>query len=80
MTRSASLGVVGNQVSHDTVRCLEWLLSAAKQGQVVGVACGAVMRHQKYALNVSGEVYSNPVLARGIVALLGDELSRLARE
>lgn len=78
--RRTPFGVIGNDVSHDTVRCLEWLLSAAKQGQVVGVAYGAILKRQKYALNTCGEAHNNPVLARGIVALLGDELSQLARE
>lgn len=74
MRRPYSL--IPDNISHDTVKCLETLLDQARNGEVIGVAFAAMLKRRGYIVNSAGEAYRNPTFSRGIVAALDDQLSR----
>lgn len=63
-----------DNLSEDTIECLEQLLDAAKRGHLLGLAYAAMLRRREFITNTAGECRRNPVFARGIVASLDDEL------
>jgi hypothetical protein len=67
--------LVPDSLSTDTVEALSELLEQAKAGNVKGLAFVAVYKGAQFIVNVAGELVSNPVLARGMVASLDDYLS-----
>lgn len=66
--------LVPDTISKDTVECLEQLLSAARKGQVIGLAYAAMMKRREYIVNTAGEAHRNPIFARGMLASLDDQL------
>jgi hypothetical protein len=78
--RKNPFGLVPNDVSSDTVKCLETLLEQARRGQVLGLAYAAMLRKRAYVVNAAGEAHRNPTFARGCVQALDDELGRRIRD
>lgn len=74
--RRPAYHVIGEQLSHDTIECLERLLVEAKAGIIIGIAFAAIMRRQHYIAHSCGEVSRQRVLTRGILRELDDKLSR----
>ena len=66
--------LVPDTISKDTVKCLEQLLRAARQGQVIGLAYAAMLKRREYIVNSAGEAHRNPTFARGMVSALDDQL------
>ena len=75
MKRPFSL--VPDKISHDTMDCLQALAAQAKSGDVIGIAYAVMYRERSYIVNTAGELHRNPAFARGVVAVLDDELSRM---
>lgn len=71
--------LIPDQVSADTVKCLETLLSRAKSGEVIGVAFCAMLHNRAFIVNAAGEAHRSPTFARGMVAALDDELGQRMR-
>lgn len=71
--------LVGDQLSHDTIKCLEELLAYAKEGRLIGIAFAALYKERVYIVNAAGEAYRNPTFARGLIAELDDELAKLTK-
>lgn len=71
--------LVRDTVSRDTVEALEQLLEAAREGQIVGLAFGAMLRRKRYLVNCAGEACRDPTTARGMICALDDELSVLVQ-
>lgn len=71
--------LVRDTVSTDTVEALEQLLTAAREGQIVGLVFGAMLRRRRYLVNCAGEACRDPTAARGIICALDDELSALVQ-
>lgn len=67
--------LVPDQISNDTVECLEQLLEAARRGQIIGMAYAAMLRRREYIVNTAGTAHQSPTFARGMVAALDDSLS-----
>jgi len=67
-------------VCRDTVEALEQLLIAARAGHVVGAVFGVALLHHHYMVNACGTFSRDPVLGRGVVAALDDEMRRLVDE
>lgn len=67
--------LVPDNVSHDTVRCLETLLDRARTGEVIGIAFAVMLKRRAYIVNSAGEAHRNPTFSRGMIAALDDELS-----
>lgn len=67
--------LVPDQISKDTIECLEQLLDAAKRGQVIGMAYAAMLKRREYIVNTAGIAHDSPTFARGMVAALDDSLS-----
>lgn len=67
--------LVPDEVSNDTVQCLETLLDRARAGEVIGIAFAAALRHRAYITNSAGECHRSPTWARGMVAALDDQLA-----
>jgi len=64
--------------SEDTIGCLQELLAEAVRGDLVGLAFAAQYRRRKYVVEATGEAHRNPTFAAGMVAVLGEALSRRA--
>lgn len=59
------------RVSHDTVRCLRYLLKQAEAGDVMGVCVAAMHREQRhYTVHTCGEAHRNPTFALGMTQML----------
>lgn len=71
--------LVRDTISTDTVEALEQLLQAAREGQIVGVAFGAMLKRRRYLVNCAGEACRDPTAARGMIAALDDELGALVQ-
>lgn len=67
------------QVSHDTVKALEFLLHEARRGEVIGIAYGAMMKRRSCIVDTAGEAYRNPLFALGVVCMLSDDVAKRAR-
>lgn len=62
-------------VSTDTVKCLSELLEQAREGELVGLAIGAIYRGSNYGVRCVGEAQRNPVFTMGVVDILHEGLS-----
>lgn len=70
--------LVPDSISHDTRVCLGQLASQAEEGEVIGIAYAVMYKGRHFIVNTAGELHRNPTFARGAVAALDDELSRMA--
>lgn len=70
--------LVPDEISHDTKDCLAQLAAQAADGDVIGIAYAVMYRGRHFIVNTAGELHRNPTFARGAVAALDDELSRMA--
>jgi len=71
--------LIPDNLSNDTIECLQTLLDEAKAGKVIGLAFAAVLKRRGYIVNTAGEAHRNPTFARGMCAALDDELSTRIR-
>ncbi len=71
--------LIPDNVSTDTVKCLETLLRHARKGEVIGIAFAAALKRRAYITNTAGECHRNPTWARGMVAALDDQLADRTR-
>ena len=62
----------------DTIKALESLLAGARIGEVTGMAFACSLKNMRYVTDTVGFCYEHPTFARGMVALLSDELAALA--
>lgn len=69
--------LVPDHISHDTRKCLEQLAQHAEDGELIGIAYAVMYRGRNFIVNTAGEFHRNPTFARGAVAALDDELSRM---
>lgn len=74
MKAKQPFALVPDNVSTDTVECLQLLLRRAKRGEVIGLAYCAMLKHRVYIVNTAGEAHASPTFARGMVNVLDDEL------
>lgn len=78
MPRDQHLRLLPPAICHKTIRELEELLSAAKAGQVVGIAYIALSAGS-YMVDSVGEANERPTLTRGMIRELDDLLSARIR-
>lgn len=71
--------VVHEQVSHDAIEALEFLLERAQRGELIGIAYGAMLRDRTCIIDTAGEAYRNPLFTLGVVCLLSDDVAARAR-
>jgi hypothetical protein len=71
--------LVRDQVSRDLLQTCVQLLEAVQAGHVTGIAFACTLKGKKYFVNVSGALERDPTFARGVVAALDDELSRMVQ-
>lgn len=67
--------LIPDNVSTDTIECLELLLRRAHKGEVVGLAYCAMLKKRAFIVNTAGRAYESPTFTRGMVAALDDQLS-----
>lgn len=75
--RNSRLGIQ-QRPHNDCLDFLEELAEAGRRGEVIGVACVVMYRGRNYVVDAVGELRRSPTFARGAVAALDDELSRMA--
>lgn len=66
-------------MSHDTIECLEALLADARQGQILGLAFGALYIGKRYIVHTVGECHLNRTFTRGMVRDLDQLLESASR-
>lgn len=71
----APFSLVPDNISTDTVECLQLLLRRARKGEVIGLAFCAMLKQRSYIVNTAGVAHDSPTFARGMVAALDDSLS-----
>lgn len=64
---------------HDVIAALEYLLAEARNGQLIGIAYGAMFRRREYVVETAGEAHDNPLFALGVVNILSSELQDQVR-
>ena len=64
-------------VSNETIEALEYVLSEAKAGRVVGFAAVFVHRSGRYTCDAVGQAVKAPTFTRGAVNVLDDQLASL---
>lgn len=69
--------VVGDPVSHDTVKCTREMLTTAEAGKLYGFANVAMYKGREFKFHIVGECARNPTFARALVLDLLDELRKL---
>ena len=72
----ATMELVPDIVSHDTVEALEHLLKRAKAGELTGIAFAAILKRRRYIVNTAGAAFQYPTFSRGMLRALDDELAR----
>lgn len=68
--------LVDDDISLDTIQCLERLLEMAKRGELIGVALVAMLKRRDYFTHATGETYRNPTFTRGMLRVLDDDLGK----
>ena len=71
--------LVQDELSTETVKCLEQLLTHARSGEIIGIAFVAMLKRRGYIVNSAGEAHRNPTFSRGMVHALDDQLSKRIR-
>jgi hypothetical protein len=71
--------IIHEHLSTDTVETFEQLLAAAKAAQINGGVLGLTMKGRRIFVHSFGILARDPILARGIVATLDDELSAMVQ-
>lgn len=66
--------LVPDDLSTDTIACLQQLLSMAENGEIHGLAFVALVKGRRFIRNSAGECDRNPLYTRGLVAALDDHL------
>lgn len=62
--------------SHETIRALEELLEAARNGKVRGIAYAAFTGPRSYIADAVGAAAKDPTYARGALLMLGQKLGQ----
>lgn len=71
--------LVPDNLSNETVQCLEELLTHAKRGEVIGIAFTAMLKRRGYIANSAGEAFRNPTFSIGMLfGLIGKMSGRLS--
>ncbi len=69
--------LVRDLVPRDLLETCLQLTEGVKDGHITGMAFACTLKGRKYFVNVSGTMARDPTFARGVVAALDDELSRM---
>lgn len=77
-TRSGNVASPEPYIDREVYDHLAGMLDAAKAGEVIGIAYAVIYRGRHFIVEVAGELRRNPTFARGCVAALDDDLSRMA--
>lgn len=62
-------------INQETISVLEGLLGQAKRGEVLGVACVSLHKHQRWGRVASGLAVNDPVIAIGALHVLLHDLT-----
>lgn len=68
--------VVPDTLSKDVVTCLRALLEDAQAGKLHGIVFAGMYKGKRLITNTAGEAAKSPIFARGMVAVLDDEVRR----
>lgn len=74
MRRRPPFTLVPDTISTDTVEALEQLLAGAREGKVIGLAFGVMLRDRLYYVNTAGEAHRNPGFSLQMTRMLDDQL------
>lgn len=66
--------LIPDSLSTDTIEALEQLLDQARNGEVIGIAFGVMLRQRKFLVNTAGEAHRNPGFSLQMTRMLDDHL------
>lgn len=66
--------------SNDVVETLEYLLQEARDGHVIGIAYGAILKRRAFFVDAAGEAHRNPMFGVGIANVLAHDLTERTRK
>ena len=69
--------LVDDEISRNTVSAFEELADAARSGLVIGGGFVAMLKGRKFLVNICGAAARDPVLMRGALLSLDDQLREL---
>ena len=67
--------LIQQDISHDTIAALEYLLHEARAGNLIGLVYGAALEGRDYFVDTTGEANRNSLLGLGIASVLWRRLS-----
>jgi hypothetical protein len=73
----APFRLIREEISHDTVECLDQLREMAQRGELIGIAFVAMRKGRNFLAHATGETYRNPTFTRGMLRDLDDSLGRI---
>lgn len=74
-----SLCHVKGEPNRETIETLTTLLAMANAGEINGIAFAASLKNLRYITDTVGFCHEHPTFARGMVALLSDEIGAFVR-
>jgi hypothetical protein len=75
-----TLSLVQNKPSKDVIETLEYLLQEAIEGNLIGLAYGALLPNRRLFVDAAGEAHTDPARGIGVAQILSFEMmSRLAK-
>lgn len=80
MSKSKPFTLTTQQVSHETVEALRYLLQEAERGELIGLAYAAMLKRRACIIDTAGEAYRNPLFALGMVSMLSHDIADRSRE
>lgn len=66
--------LIGDDISTDTVTALEQLLAGAREGRIIGIAFGVMLKTRRFYVNTAGEAHRNPGFSLQMARVLDAEL------
>lgn len=70
----------GGPVSQQLADIIKYLQQEIEAGRITGLAFAAKHQGQDYSTAIVGECRTNPVLTRGMIRVLEDEIAALLKE
>lgn len=75
-TGGVALKIVKPQPNQEVIERLQLLLDEARVGALAGFFYGAIYTGGEYAVDVVGEANERPIITRGLLQYLNDEIGR----
>lgn len=73
--KRTTLSIVQPYVSKDVVETLEYLLQEARNGNLIGIAYGAMLPNRAFIVDAAGEAHRDPLRGVGLAQYVSQEIT-----